>query len=536
MDLAALLDAGRLALAEGDWAAAREAYGKAAATGSAEAAQGLAEALLALGDYDGAIARGEEAYTGFRARGEDVAAASSARLVGYLYGVVHGNGAVMSGWMGRAASLLESAGDCRERARLELTRATLAGDDETRERHLEAAVAIARRSGDEDLVFDAMSVRGLHRVVAGDVGAGMALLDEALAAVAAGEVRDATSVGAMYCKMLHACEVTSDVRRAEEWLGLADRWVERSGRVPIRAICRTHYGGVLTAAGRWDEAEAELRESVELYDRSYRALRGAAVVRLGALRVRQGRLAEAGELLAEAEHDAYAVRPLVELHVARGEPDLAVARVERFLREHARDDGALLLLAVRAHLARGDRTAAVAASARLDALAAATDHPAVAATACHARGLVGEDAVRHLEAAVAAFAAQRLPLEEARARLDLASVLAADGSAMAVVEARGALATFQALRAARDADAATSLLRRLGVRGHSGPRGSGVLTPREEEVLALLGDGLSNADIAARLFVSPRTAEHHVSNILAKLGLGSRAEATAYAVRNGVSG
>ncbi|HEX8003503.1 MAG TPA: response regulator transcription factor [Mycobacteriales bacterium] len=538
MDVAALLDAGRRALGDGEWVAAREAFGKAAASGSAEAAQGLAEALLSLGDYDGAIARGEEAYTGFRTRGEDVAAATCARFVGYLYGVVHGNAAVMGGWMGRAASLLEDAGDCRERARLELTRATVARDDETRERHLATAVDIARRHGDEDLVFDAMSLRGLHRVAAGEVAAGMALLDEALAAVAAGEVRDAISVGAMYCKMLHACELTSDVRRAEEWLGLADRWVARSGRVPIRAICRTHYGGVLTAAGRWDQAEAELRESVDLYDRSYRALRGAAIVRLGALRVRQGRLGEAGELLAQAEHDAYAVRPLVELHVARGEADLALARVDRYVREQERDDGPLLLLAVRAHLARGDRAAAAEASRRLDALAAAWDHPAVAAFAGHARGLVGGLAggpggVGDLEAAVAAFATLRLPLEEARARLDLATALSGAGSPMAVVEARAALATFQALRAERDADAATSLLRRLGVRGHSAPRGTGVLTRREEDVLALLGDGLSNADIAARLYVSPRTAEHHVSNILAKLGLGSRAEAAAYAVRRG---
>jgi DNA-binding NarL/FixJ family response regulator len=74
------------------------------------------------------------------------------------------------------------------------------------------------------------------------------------------------------------------------------------------------------------------------------------------------------------------------------------------------------------------------------------------------------------------------------------------------------------------------------VRGHTGPRGSGTLTAREEEVLALLGQGLSNMDIAARLYISRRTAEHHVSNILAKLGLGSRAEATAFAVRRDRAG
>jgi len=102
---------------------------------------------------------------------------------------------------------------------------------------------------------------------------------------------------------------------------------------------------------------------------------------------------------------------------------------------------------------------------------------------------------------------------------------------MAQVEARAALATFQELAATHDAHAATSLLRSLGVRGHTGPRGDGTLTAREKEVLDLLGEGLSNVDIAARLYISRRTAEHHVSNILAKLGLASRAEATAYHVR-----
>ena len=79
-----------------------------------------------------------------------------------------------------------------------------------------AAEEAATRHGLTDLLFDAMSQRGLHLVAAGDVRAGMALLDEALAAVAGGEVTDLVSVGAMYCKMLLACELTSDVLRAQD--------------------------------------------------------------------------------------------------------------------------------------------------------------------------------------------------------------------------------------------------------------------------------------------------------------------------------
>ena len=536
-DVAELVTRGRSALRSGDWASARACLaGAAQMREDPVVLDGLAQALFSLG---GAIDRAQEAFAAFRAQGEHARAALCARFVGYLYWVVHGDGAVMSGWMSRAVGEIEAAGDCPERARIELTLATVTADPVARERHLSSALDLARRHGATDLVLDASSLRGLHLVAAGDVTAGMALLDEALAAVAAGEVQDLLSVGAMYCKMLHACEMTSDVRRAEDWMALADGFVERTGRIPISAICRTHYGGVLTAAGRWAEAERELATSVALYDRSYRALRSAAVVRLAGLRVRQGRLEEAALLLDGADHDSHAIRPRVELHLSRGEADLALARIERFFRAHPHSEltASVLLLLVRAHLARGDLAGAARASGRLSGTASGSAHPAAGALAAHAAGLVAAaqrapEATGLLEAAVAAFSALGLPFEEARARLDLAGVLADADPAIALVEARAALRTFQRLPAGHEADAATSLLRRLGVRGHTGPRGAGTLTTREEEVLRLLGHGYSNADIAARLFLSRRTVEHHVSNILAKLGLSGRAEAAAFLVRS----
>jgi tetratricopeptide (TPR) repeat protein len=382
--LAELLSRGRSALAGGDWRAARDCFEEATRFGDIAAVlDGLAQALFANGDYAGAVDRTEQAFAAYRARRDDVRAAACARTVGYLYGVVYGNTAAMNGWIARAVRLTDAAGDCPERARIELTRAVIATDPAVRERHLSAAVEIAQRHGDTDLVFDAMSQRGLLLVVSGDVDAGMALLDEALAAVAAGEVRDLVSVGAMYCKMLHACELTCDVRRAEDWLALADRFVARTNRIPISAICRTHYGGVLTAACRWDDAERELVTSIDLYNRSYRALRAAAVVRLADLRVRQGHLAEAAELLVGAEHDRYAVRPQVELHLARGEADLAVSRIDRFFRTNPPPDlvAPILLLLVRAHLALGETTAATGACAQLRALASGSAHPCTSQSA-----------------------------------------------------------------------------------------------------------------------------------------------------------
>jgi len=140
-------------------------------------------------------------------------------------------------------------------------------------------------------------------------------------------------------------------------------------------------------------------------------------------------------------------------------------------------------------------------------------------------------AIKQLGAALERFSRLGLPLEAGRARLDLARALAKGHPAVAVAEAQRALAAFEGLGAAADADAAAALLRALGATGRSGPRHAGALTKREEEVLRLIGFGLSNPEIAKRLVISRKTAAHHVSSVLSKLGLRNRAEAVAYATR-----
>jgi DNA-binding NarL/FixJ family response regulator len=126
-----------------------------------------------------------------------------------------------------------------------------------------------------------------------------------------------------------------------------------------------------------------------------------------------------------------------------------------------------------------------------------------------------------------------MPMEVARCRLELATAVAADRPDAAVVEARAAFEAFEQLDAPRHADAAAALLRSLGARPGPGPRAEGVLTRRESEVLELLGHGLSNPQIAERLFISRKTVEHHVGHILTKLRLRNRTEAAAYAARSG---
>ncbi len=105
---------------------------------------------------------------------------------------------------------------------------------------------------------------------------------------------------------------------------------------------------------------------------------------------------------------------------------------------------------------------------------------------------------------------------------------------------REALDLFEELGAAPAADVVRHDLKARGVRNlPRGPRATtrenpAGLTSRQLEVLALLAEGLSNADIAERLFISAKTVDHHVSAILAKLDTGTRAEAVAAAIRRGL--
>lgn len=538
-----LLEAGRAALDRGDWEQARAVLADALARQeSAEVLYQLARAVEWSGDYRAAVAYYERAFAAYRARGETrMPALIAGRELSFLHAAVYGNEAVAAGWLARARSLAGAAGDCVECGWVRLAEALVTDDPAEKAAHVRAAAAIADRFGDADLRFCALGQQGVTLVLAGRIAEGMRLLDEAATAAASGEVADYLTAGEIYCHMLTCCELALDVRRAQQWIAIGTAFGDRANAPWVSAICRTHYGGILTAAGRWDDAERELEASIALYDASFGALRSSAIVRLADLRVRQGRYDEAARLLSGFEFDSFAVRPLARLHLARGEYDSARRVLRRAApgasAEHPLQAPELALL-VEVEVAAGRLDDARAICRSLAAVARLVGVPRIDALAAYAAGVTaaaaGEpDAVARLEAALAGFVAADLPLEAARTRLALSRLLAESAPEVAVAEARAALAAFDALAAAADADDAASHLRRLGKPGRPAPRGPGALTRREAEVLRLLAEGLSNDQIAQRLFLSKRTVEHHVSNILGKLGLTTRTEAAALALRGG---
>jgi DNA-binding CsgD family transcriptional regulator len=536
-----LVEEGRRALRRGDAAAARGAFERALGEeASGDAIEGLARVAYLELDFPRAIETWEQAYAVHRDAGDQVGAVRVARMLSYMYGAVVGDWAVSNGWLARAQSLLTGRSDTPEAGWVALNSGMFEADRIRKEERFREALTVARDVGDVDLEFVTLAYLGASLVHDDRTEEGMVLLDEALAAVAGNDVDNFQVVEEIFCQLFSACEHAHDVVRADQWIRVGEAIAQRRNLPAVSAFCHTHYGGILTAAGRWPEADAALTEAVRLWGLGQRSwLRRGALVRLADLRVRQGRFEEAEQLLDGLDVEPEAARPLAAIHLARGEPALARDVLERALDHHdASSAGAVPLLAllVDVHLDQGAVEAASAAVDRLADCARGQSSPYIRAVAALSRGRVclvaGEgDPQACLREALAGFARAEMPLELARARLELSRALATERPEVALAEARAALDAFERLHAARQVDAAAAVLRSLGVRTSSPGRITGQLTKRETEVLDLLGHGLSNPDIAQRLYISRKTVEHHVGNILAKLGLRSRAEAAAYATR-----
>ncbi len=482
----------------------------------------------------------ERAYAAHREAGELGPAVSDALWLSREFAAAYGNAAVSAGWYARAEGLLRETGDVPEQGWLSLTRAERSDHPAEMAGHANEAVETARRFGDRDLEAAALVRLGYAEVATGDVVSGMAKVDEALTASTGGEVASLEVIGDVIYVGIAACELAADWQRIEQWGQAVEGWITSHNHVAVLGFCYACCAEMFIASGNWEMADGMLAEGLQ-------AMRGANLqarcvhpaAKLAELRITQGRIEEAEQLLAGFEELPESTHALASLYLARGETAMAAAVLHRRLNAIG-DENVLsapfLDLSVDVRLAQGDRQGADATATKLAAVAAGSSLPRLEAMAGFARGRVmaaegDPEAVAFLGSAVSAFAAQQLPLDAARARFELARTLEASQPEVAVGEAKIALAEFERLGAPRDADAAAAFLRDRGVAGRTGPKGLGLLSKREREVLALLGDGLTNSEIAARLFISTKTAGNHVSNVLAKLHLRSRTEAAAYAVR-----
>jgi ATP/maltotriose-dependent transcriptional regulator MalT len=528
--------------ASAEWAAARDAFAAALEhrPGDPEALDGLGQSLWWLGERDAAIERRRDAYAAYQRAGD---ARSAGRLAVYLAGEhrIDGRDAAAAGWLSRARRLLAGEGAVPEAGWLAIEEAKRAGDPAVAERHARAALELAHELADPDVECMALAQLGRAVVRQGRIEEGVALLDEAMTVALGGETSDPLACGDACCTTLVVCDSLADLQRAAQWCEAVVEFTERRRYTPVQSWCRAIYASVLVRAGDWQRAEVVLAQALQRHaDRRRGQGHALALAVLAGLRLCQGRTDEAERLLSGLEDDPAALASLVRLHLEQGQWAVAQALLDRRA-ETGGADGELLALRGEVALSARDLDLAAAAAeelrrvaerlTRADLLAEAA---LLAGRVAAARGDTGR-AARELERAVAGFSVLAFPLEAARARLALAAVQASTGSPLGPATARAARDAFERLGARRDADRAAALLRDLGVAGRSALRGTREeLTAREREVLSLVAAGLSNAEIAGRLVIAPKTAEHHVGRVLSKLGVRSRAEAAAHAVREGI--
>ena len=547
--------AGSSALAGGEWVAARDCFEAALSVEeSADALDGLGLAAWWLNDPGTALELRARAFARLRHDGRDTEATAVAIWLARQYRGLYRRGEMANGWLSRARSLLSNLPEESSlRGWLVLAESEMGLPHPRAADAADQALRIARERGDRDLEIMALTRRGACTVSGGGIAEGLSDLHEAMTAATSGEGHDVQYVGEALCTLMEVAGLIGDPGMVEPWatflvsfrssyaFGPLLPFETHSATDLISAFCTGCCGGVYLVTGRLDAAEEQLVRAVSQMSRT--GLRPRClhpVADLVALRVLQGRLEEAETLITGFENDSDCAPAAAALDLALGRPARAVDRLVAALDALA-ETPVLTLPAqaqlVDAALAAGDAGLAQDAAQRIADLAAATDTALHRAHRDHATGKVAlargdGEATGLLRSAALGFAQSGGPLAACRARMDLARSLVGKDRGLAITEARSALQALDRMGATAEADRAAAFLRGLGVKGRTGPRDGSLLSRREQEVLGLVCEGLSNTEIAERLFISTRTAGHHVGNILTKLGVRSRTEAAAYALLN----
>ncbi len=484
----------------------------------------------------------ERAYRAYDHAGMEGAAFRCAYWVG-LNLARRGQTGPASGWLTRARRLADRRNeDCVEAGYMLLP---LVFEQEARGAWDAAArmAAQARSCGerfeDADLCALAGHEQGHIHVRQGRVADGLPLLDEAMVAASGGELSPIVT-GIVYCGVILACQEAHEARRAQEWTATLSDWCdEQPDMVAFTGRCRIHRAEILQLRGEWTEALAEARRAIRRsLQAESEAAAGEACYRQGEVHRLRGDLEHAERSYREASGHGREPQPgLALLRLAQGRTDAAAAAVARLVTEADDPTGRADVLPayVQVMLAHGDTDAAGDASAELERLAGEFGTSALRATAAFARGTVlladGDSpaALRELRAALDAWQQLAARYEAARARelIGLACQTLGDHDA-ATLELDAARTAFASLGAALDRERVQAHLAPAAAPDRHG------LTAREVEVLGLVAAGQSNREIAAALVISEHTVARHLQNIFAKLGVGSRTAAGAFAFAHGL--
>jgi len=538
---AAPLDTGWAALSNGDWESAKASFEESLVQSETpEALEGMGWVGQMLSEDRLTFDARERAYRLYLERGEKGSAARIAAWLAADHLLFRGEPAVANGWLQRAHSLLDGVAPGVDHGWLAIHEGHIAialDEDTTKARQLAArAVELGRTFRAPELEMLGLGLEGRALVSDGELEEGMRRLDEATTVALAGEASLLYCVAWACCYLISACERVRDYERAAQWCARVGDFCSQH-EIFLLNTCRAHYASVLSWQGRWEEAESQLSAAVGGLQSSRPPMVGDALARLGELRRRQGRSAEAEQLFARSETHALSLLGRAALAFDRDQPVEAAELADRYLRRFPGpgrvERSAGLEVSVRALARLGEHERATEALGELREIAARARTRPILAAVCSSEGTLAvargdhDAARRSFEDALDLLAACDAPFETGRVRLDLAATQSALGrSDQARREIEAAIADFRAMGADWERARAETMLGRLQ-KTEDGPLGG--LSRRELEVLGLVAKGLKNRDIAERLVLSEHTVNRHVANILRKLGVSSRAAAASLA-------
>jgi DNA-binding CsgD family transcriptional regulator len=447
-----------------------------------------------------------------------------------------------NGWLSRGLHLVESAD---ESASLGLLLVLVSrnclkqGDVEAAHRAARRAVDIAARFEQPDLTVFSRLASALVRLRERQFTEASGHFDEIMVGVTVDEVSP-IAVGVVYCAVIDGCRSFFDLSRAREWTTALSQWYSvRPDAAAFRGKCLVNRSEIMRLSGEWTDALAEAERACEWtasHENSFRYPVGAAFYELAEIHRLRGNVSASEAAYRRASEHGHPVEPgLTLLQFMEGKTEAAAVSIRRLLSESQNDvlRASVLHAAVEILIASGDIETAQTAADELAAMTKRYSAPALRALAAAASGAIhlakedGPPALKSLREAWMIWQDLDAPYEAARVRLLLGQVCQKmEDHTAAELEFDSARRVFDRLAAQPDITRADVLSQRVR-KAESTP-----LTARELQVIELIAKGETNRTIARQLSISERTVDRHVSNILLKLNLPSRAAATAYAFQH----